>query len=195
MIGDYPEIHDAARHFPIGATDDFQRHRVRVWTIHNASFERLGAITSSLLWRYEGSQAYSLRADGVPLTPILEARLAELGYASGPADQTIYFGRGTGRFDDYSIVDASLNYEIPVWDELRPWLKLDLFNVFNDNEPYRFNTAVRLDPNSPVDALGIPTGFIPDPNFGEPTSSTDYPRPYGGEVGGRTFRMSFGLRF
>ena len=195
VIGDYPEIHDAARHFPIGATDDFQRHRVRVWTIHNASFERLGAITSSLLWRYEGSQAYSLRADGVPLTPIQEARLAELGYASGPADQTIYFGRGTGRFDDYSIVDASLNYEIPVWDELRPWLKLDLFNVFNDNEPYRFNTAVRLDPNSPVDALGIPTGFIPDPNFGEPTSSTDYPRPYGGEVGGRTFRMSFGLRF
>jgi hypothetical protein len=195
VIGDYPEIHDPARHFPIGATDDFQRHRVRVWTIHSASFDRVGALTSSLLWRYEGRQAYSLRADGVPLTPVQEARLAELGYASGPADQTIYFGRGTGRFDDYSIFDASLNYQIPVWDELRPWLKLDLFNVFNYNEPYRFNTAVRLDPNSPVDALGIPTGFIPDPNFGEPTSSTDYPRPYGGEVGGRTFRMSFGVRF
>ena len=78
---------------------------------------------------------------------------------------------------------------------LRPWLKLDLFNVFNYDEPYRYNTSVRLDPDSPADALGIPTGFIRDPNFGEPTASSDYPRPYGGEVGGRAFRMSFGVRF
>jgi outer membrane receptor protein involved in Fe transport len=195
VIGDYPEIHDPARHFPVGPTDDFQRHRVRLWTIHNVDVARFGTFTSSLLWRYEGSQAYSLAAVGVPLTSVQEARLAELGYASGPADQTIYFGRGTERFDDYSIVDASFNYQIPIWDELRPWLKMDLFNVFNYNEPYRHNTTVRLDPNSPVDALGIPTGFVPGPNFGRPTSSTDYPRPYGGEVGGRTFRMAFGVRF
>jgi outer membrane receptor protein involved in Fe transport len=195
VVGDYPEIHDPARHFPVGPTDDFQRHRVRVWTIHNLDVRRLGTVTSSLLWRYEGSQAYSLRAVGVPLTAIQEARLAQLGYASGPGDQTIYFGRGTERFNDYSLFDASFNYQIPVWGELRPWLKLDLFNVFNYNEPYRFNTTVRLDPASPVDALGIPTGFVRGANFGRPTSSTDYARPYGGEVGGRAFRMAFGLRF
>ena len=152
-------------------------------------------MTSSLLWRYEGRQAYSLRAGGVPLTAIQEARLAQLGYESGPADQTIYFGRGTERFNDYSLFDVSLNYQIPVWDELRPWLKLDLFNAFNYDEPYRFNTSVRLDPSSPLDALGIPTGFVRGPNFGRPTASGDYPRPYGGEVGGRAFRMSFGVRF
>jgi len=195
VIGDYPEIHDPARHYPIGPNDDFQRHRVRLWTIHNLPTERFGTFTSSLLWRYEGAQAYSLAATGVPLTPIQEARLAQLGYESGPADQTIYFGRGTERFDDYSLFDVSLNYQIPIWDDLRPWLKLDLFNAFNYNEPYRFNTTVRLDPNSPVDALGIPTGFIRGANFGRQTSSTDYPRPYGGEVGGRAFRMAFGVRF
>jgi hypothetical protein len=195
VIGDYPEIHDAARHFPIGPTDDFQRHRVRLWTIHNLATERLGTFTSSLLWRYEGSQAYSLAATGVPLTAVQEARLAQLGYESGPTDQTIYFGRGTERFNDYSLFDASLNYQIPIWEELRPWLKLDLFNVFNYNDHYRFNTTVRLDPDSPLDGLGIPTGFIRDANFGEPIASSDYPRPYGGEVGGRAFRMAFGIRF
>ena len=122
VIGDYPEIHDPERHYPVGPTDDFQRHRVRVWTIHNLPLDRLGTLTSSLLWRYEGSQAYSLSATGVPLTALQEARLAELGYESGPTDQTIYFGRGTERFDDYSLFDASLNYQIPVWDELQPWL-------------------------------------------------------------------------
>jgi hypothetical protein len=195
VIGDYPEIRDPERHFPVGRTDDFQRHRVRVWGIHNLTMDRFGTLTSSLMWRYEGAQAYSLRATGVAITPIQEAILADLGYQSGPADQTIYFGRGTELFDDYSLFDVSLNYQIPVWRELRPWVKLDLFNIFNYNEPTKFNTTVTLDEDGPVDALGIPTNFIRGENFGQPTASTDYPRPYGGEVGGRVFRMAFGLRF
>ena len=121
--------------------------------------------------------------------------LADLGYSSAPSDQTIYFGRGTELFNDYSLFDVSFNYQIPVWRDVRPWLKVDLFNVFNYNEPYRFNTTVVLDEDGPTDALGIPTQFIRGENFGQPTASSDYPRPYGGEVGGRVFRMAFGLRF
>jgi hypothetical protein len=195
VIGDYPEIFSADRHYPVGRTDDFQRHRVRVWGIHNLGMGRLGTLTSSLMWRYEGAQAYSLRATGVPLTAIQEEILADAGYASAPSDQTIYFGRGTESFNDYSLFDVSVNYQIPVWRDVRPWLKVDLFNIFNYNEPYRFNTTVRLDPNSPTDALGLNTGFTRGANFGQPTASTHYPRPYGGEVGGRVFRMAFGLRF
>jgi hypothetical protein len=195
VIGDYPEIRDPERHFPVGRTDDFQRHRVRVWGIHNLPMDRFGTLTSSLMWRYEGAQAYSLRATGVALTPIQEGILADLGYQSGPADQTIYFGRGTELFDDYSLFDVSFNYQIPVWRDARPWVKLDLFNIFNYNDPTRFNTTVTLDEEGPVDALGIPTNFIRGENFGQPTASADYPRPYGGEVGGRVFRMAFGLRF
>jgi hypothetical protein len=168
---------------------------VRVWTIHDWNLARFGSLTSSLMWRYEGKQAYSLRAAGVPLTDIQTALLADLGYQSGPPAQTIYFGRGTERFDDYSLFDASVSYQIPVWQELRPWLKADLFNAFNYNDPYRFNTTVRLDPDSPLDALGIPTAFTRGASFGQPTASTDYPLPYGGQVGGRAFRLSFGLRF
>jgi len=195
VIGDYPEIRDPARHFPVGRTDDFQRHRVRVWGIYNLAMNRFGTLTSSLMWRYEGAQAYSLAATGVPITDTQRAILGDLGYQSEPNDQTIYFGRGTELFDDYSLFDASFNYQIPVWQDLRPWVKLDLFNIFNYNEPYQWNTTIRLDPNSPVDALGIPTGFTRGANFGRATRSEDYPRPYGGEVGGRVFRMAFGLRF
>jgi hypothetical protein len=195
VIGDYPEIFTAERHYPVGRTDDFQRHRVRVWGIHNWDLSRFGALTSSLMWRYEGAQAYSLRATGVPLTAIQEARLEQLGYPSAPSSQIVYFGRGTELFDDYSLFDVSLNYQIPVWQDLRPWLKLDFFNIFNYDEPYKWNTTVRLDPSSSVDALGLATGFTRGASFGTPTASTDYPRPYGGEVGGRVFRMAFGLRF
>jgi hypothetical protein len=194
-IGDYPEIRDPERHFPVGRNDDFQRHRVRVWGIHNWAMERFGTLTSSLMWRYEGAQAYSLNATNVAITPQQRAILTSLGYQSVPSPQTIYFGRGTGLFDDYSLFDVSVNYQIPLWQQLRPWVKLDLFNIFNYNEPYQWNTAIRLDPDSPRDALGIPTGFIEGASFGQPTRSADYPRPYGGEVGGRVFRMAFGLRF
>jgi hypothetical protein len=196
VIGDYPEIRDPERHFPVGRTDDFQRHRGRAWAIHNWNMNRFGTLTSSLMWRYEGSQAYSLAATGVAITPQQRAILTSVGYQSLPGSQTVYFeGRGTELFDDYSLFDVSLNYQIPVWQDLRPWLKLDFFNVFNYNEPYKWNTTVRLDPNSPVDALGLRTGFIRADNFGEPTAATDFPRPYGGEEGGRVFRMAFGLRF
>ena len=195
IIGDYPEIRDPNRHFPVGRTDDFQRHRVRIWGIHNLAMNRFGTLTSSLMWRYEGAQAYSLAATGVGVTAIQEAILADLGYASLPGSQTIYFGRGTELFDDYSLFDVSLNYQIPIWQDVRPWVKLDFFNIFNYNEPYKWNTTVRLDPNSPVDALGLRTGFLRGASFGQPTASADYPRPYGGEVGGRVFRMAFGLRF
>jgi hypothetical protein len=195
VIGDYPEIRDPNRHFPVGRLDDFQRHRGRVWGIHNWNMNRFGTLTSSLMWRYEGAQAFSLAATGVRITPQQLAILESAGYASVPGTQIIYFGRGTESFDDYSLFDASFNYQIPVWQDLRPWVKLDFYNIFNYNEPYKWNTTVTLDPNSPVDALGIRTGFVRGANFGEATQDTDYPRPYGGEVGGRVFRMAFGLRF
>jgi tRNA (Thr-GGU) A37 N-methylase len=93
------------------------------------------------------------------------------------------------------VLDCLDGTPLLVWQELRPWVKLDFFNIFNYDEPYKWNTTVRLDPASPVDELGLNTGFIQGASFGQPTASSDYPRPYGGEVGGRVFRMAFGLRF
>ena len=57
-----------------------------------------------------------------------------------------------------------------------------------------YNTAIRPDPASPVDALGLRTGYIEGVNFGEARGVNDYPRSLN-EAGGRAFRMSFGVRF
>jgi len=188
VIGDYPEIRDPARHFPVGRTDDFQRHRVRVWGIYNLAMNRFGTLTSSLMWRYEGAQAYSLAATGVPITDTQRAILGDLGYQSEPNDQTIYFGRGTELFDDYSLFDASFNYQIPVWQDLRPWVKLDLFNVTNNDTLIGYNTTVLPDPNSPLDELGLPTGYIKGANFGKNTQLSHNPIP-------RELFLSVGFRF
>jgi hypothetical protein len=78
-------------------------------------------------------------------------------------------------------------------------VKVDLFNITNNDTLIGYNTSVIPDPNSPVDALGLPTGYVKGPNFGEPQSTTNYPGAQaglGGEVTrGRTFRMSLGVRF
>ena len=43
------------------------------------------------------------------------------------------------------------------------------------------------DPNSPLDANGLPTGYIQGPRFGEGTANTNYPAWRPGLTGGRTF--------
>ena len=192
---DYPEITPENRYFPTGRLDDFQRHKIRLWGIYNLDIGAAGRVDVSGIWRYNSGLAYSISTDLVP-TPEQTASLAALGYVDGPADRTVYFGgRGTETFDGYGLFDLSVNYAIPVWDSLSPWIKFELFNAFNNDKQIRSNIAVDADPNSPVDELGIPTGFIEGPRFGEATSVDHFPQYIANLDGLRTFRMSFGIRF
>jgi hypothetical protein len=81
-----------------------------------------------------------------------------------------------------------------VFRTLRPWIKLDLFNAFDNDKLVSFDTTVEPDPASPVDALGLPTGYIRSASFGNARSAGNFPRSLG-VTGGRTFRMSLGFRF
>jgi hypothetical protein len=54
---------------------------------------------------------------------------------------------------------------------------------------------VTADPNSPRDALGLPTGYIREARFGQATRNLDYPAYRPGFDGGRTLLLAFGLRF
>ncbi len=191
IIGDYPEVFNEARHYPIGRLNDFQRHKVRLWAIYNFGEQFWGNTSVAALYRYNSPLTYSLVAESVALTPIQEQIAAQVGYASSPngGDQTLFFAaRGTEEFEAAHLVDLSLNVEVPVWRSLRPWVKLEVYNVFANEALTNFNTTINPDFSGPVDELGLPTTFIRGPRFGQATSETDFPRA-------RTFQLAVGFRF
>jgi hypothetical protein len=131
-----------------------------------------------------------------PLTSIQRALLRSAGYPDAPTSQTVYFStRGSESFKGYGLVDTSINYNIPVFGSLRPWLKFDVFNLFDNLKLIAWNRTVRTDPASPVDSLGLRTGFLKGASFGTADSNSDFPTAIAGVDGGRTFRVAFGFRF
>ena len=193
---DYPEVTPENRYFPMGRLDSFQRHKVRVWGIYNLDLGTAGVVDIGGIWRYNSGRAYSLRT-AIGATPTQQALLADLGYVDVPGRRTVYFsqGRGSEMFDGYGLLDVSVQYRIPVWESLSPWIKFELFNALDNNTQIFGNTTVTLDPDSPVDEFGIATGFIEGARFGEPTSVDHFPQYIANLDGLRTFRMAFGIRF
>jgi hypothetical protein len=107
----------------------------------------------------------------------------------------VYFSaRGSEPFAGFGVMDTSINYNIPVFGSLRPWLKVDIFNLFDNLKLIAWNRTVRQDPASPLDSLGLRTGYLKGAAFGTADSNSDFP---GGGIadGGRTFRVAFGFRF
>jgi hypothetical protein len=193
VIGDYPEVLSEARHFPTGRLAAFQRHRARVWSIYDHSLGTRGDVTVSGLWRFESGRPYSLVALDQPLSDTQLDLLAD--YADSPAGQPLFFDeRGSETFPSHALFDVSLNYSLPLYGRVRPWVKFDIFNLFDNDTLIAFDTTVRPDPSSPVDALGLRTGYLQGTNFGEARSANDYPRSLN-EAGGRAFRVAFGVRF
>ena len=92
-------------------------------------------------------------------------------------------------------MDLAATYEIPIWRTVRPWIKFELYNILDNNKLIAWNTAVNPDPASPLDANGLPTGYIKPATSAPPRTNADYPRPIPGIDGGRSFLMAMGLRF
>lgn len=187
-FGDYPEAYTEARHFPVGRLSAFQRHKLRLWTTYTQGLGKFGLVDVGWAYRYDSPLAFDVRADGVPLTEIQEERLA--GYASTPGSQSLYFGgRGTQSFDNGShLFDLGVTYSLPILKTLKPYLKLDMRNVFNSKPLIGYDTTIDPDFDGPLDSLGLPTTFTRGPRYGEATGNTDYPLP-------REFRIAFGFRF
>src|SRR5262249_25163913 len=120
------------------------------------------------------------------------------GYAKPPTTQSVYFGqRGIDTFPSVSAVDLALNYDIPLFKVLSPWVKATVFNVFNSHYLRAYNTSILpcdpADPpagcaGTPVDANGLPTTFVKSPSFRQARSATDY-------QAARRFILSAGVRF
>ena len=199
VLGDYPEMLDAARNFPMGRLDDFQRHKVRVWSTYMVSAGRFGSLDITPLWRYNSALTYSLAANSVPLSAVQRSR--NPGYARLPGSgtngsQTLFFGeRGSEEFAGYGLIDLALTYQVPAWRTLRPWLKLEVLNALNNDKLIGWDTTIAIDPASALDANGLPTGFVRGARFGTATSTAHFPRPRPGMTGGRTYLGAFGVRF
>jgi hypothetical protein len=186
-IGEYPEAFNEQRHYPVGRLAGFQQHALRLWSVYGLDLGRFGDLDIGGFFSVDSAWSYSLRASGQPLSPVQRERV--LGYVSQPSSQTIYFGpRGSEEFKGYSLFDLAVSYSIPVFRNARPWVKLELYNVFNNEKLVTWNTTVRPDPASPRDELGLPTGYIKGPLFGQAQGNGNYVSP-------RAFQMAFGLRF
>jgi hypothetical protein len=77
---------------------------------------------------------------------------------------------------------------VPVWRTIRPWIKLELRNAFNNDKLLTWSTAITADRTGPVDVDGLPTNYIEGSSFGKGTANANYPDP-------REFRFSVGFRF
>ena len=82
-----------------------------------------------------------------------------------------------------------------MWDRLRPWMKFEVLNAFNNQKLIGWDTTVDPDYDGPVDALGLPLNYIKGPNFGNADAKTSYPAWRTGQNGGRTFLAAVGFRF
>jgi outer membrane receptor protein involved in Fe transport len=186
-IADYPELYVAARNYPYGRLSGFQRHKLRLWSTYRFELGRAGSFDLGGLWRYDSAGVFDYLATTQPFSDVQLAR--DPGYASLPQNQDIFFGeRGAGTFAGFHAFDLALNYELPLYKAARPWFKVELLNVFNNDKLIAWNTALVPDWNGPVDADGIPLNYIEGRNFGKGTSNTHYPVA-------RTFRFSLGFRF
>ena len=76
-----------------------------------------------------------------------------------------------------------------------PWVKVEIYNVLNNQKQIAWDRTVTIDQTSARDANGIPTGFIQGPRYGTVTSDSQYPQPWLGQNGGRAYRMAVGVRF
>ena len=193
MIADYPEIYVASRDFPMGRVDDFQRHKVRLWASYSLGLGRAGRLDVAPMFRYNSARTFSYTAT----VAMSAAQLANNpGYARTPTSQTLYFGeRGAGTFAGYGLVDLATTWSVPVWRALAPWVKLEALNLLNNQKPISWDTSITANPNGAFDANGLPLDYIKGVNFGNPTSTTSYPRPRPGMDGGRTYLVAFGVKF
>src|SRR5262249_50003528 len=145
------------RYLPYGRLADFQRHKLRMYGTYSHNLGRFGSVDVSPVWRVNSGQVYSLSAAGVRLTPIELAR--NPGYPTndinGNVTQTLFFGeRGSQNFAGYGVLDLALTYGIPVWKSAKPWVKVEWYNILNNDKLIQWDTTVTPDPNSPLDANG-----------------------------------------
>ncbi len=185
IFGDRPEM-GVARNNPFGRFDDYQHNRIRMWTSYQLDFGKAGGLDLGMIYRYDSPLTFSYSTAAAP-SAIQNARNPGYRQPFAGGSQTIFFGeRGRGEFNSTSLVDLAATYRIKL-GPVEPWIKFEVYNVFNDDTLRTFNTTVTADATSALDADGLRTGFIQGANFGRATAATNYAVP-------REYLFAIGLR-
>jgi outer membrane receptor protein involved in Fe transport len=198
LAGDYPEVFSAERNFPFGRLAGFQRHKIRLLGSYTQPLGRFGTADIGAVWRFNSGLTYSDVAANEDLSDIQLQRAVDLGYVNTPGGggQNIYFGDyGAHTFPSFALTDLSVSYAVPMWRTLKPYVRFEVLNAFNNQKLVAWDTTLVADWSGPVDALGLPTTFTKGPNYGKATAETDYPSWRSGLTGARTFLLAAGFRF
>ncbi len=113
-FGDFPGVFVASRHFPTGKLDDYQAHKVRLWSTYLLGMGRFGQLATTVLANYNSGTTFSF-TDSIAL-PFSAEQDRILGfYNSSPGStQSVFFGkRGAGTFPSSLTFDLGLFYELP----------------------------------------------------------------------------------
>ena len=199
IYGNFPEIYGPAldRLLPEGRLDNFQRHKLRVYGTYGQSLGRFGSLDLTPLWRVNSGAVYSHTISAATPAALLANNP---GYAasdvSAASRQTLFFGeRGAYNFKGYGVMDLAATYNLAVWRSLRPWFKVEMFNMLNNQKMIAWDRTVTANAASALDANGYRTAETLGPRYGQATSGVHFPTPYPNQTGGRAFRIAFGARF
>jgi outer membrane receptor protein involved in Fe transport len=199
VYGNFPEIYGPAldRLAPEGRLDNFQRHKLRVYGNYAQSLGRFGSLDVTPLWRVNSGAAYSHSASIATPAALLANNP---GYAtsdvSAATRQTVFFGeRGAYSYKGYGVMDLATTYNLAVWRSLRPWFKVEVFNLLDNQKQIAWDRTVAANAASALDANGYRTDVTLGPRYSQATSGAHFPQPYPNQTGGRAFRIAFGVRF
>lgn len=190
IFGDYQEALIEESHFPVANLDDYQENRVRAWTNYNLDMGRGGNLNFGLLVNFDSGRSLEYVDTNVPLTQLQRDAIALAGYVDRltTSANDIKFNGQTQDFGDSTTFNMSVNYQLPLFKDIRVWLKADMINIFNDDSQISGEDDVVADFNGPLNTLGLPTTFNNRSDTGDAKSTGHFVAP-------REYRFTVGFRF
>jgi hypothetical protein len=208
VAGEYPEYRRESWNYPTGYLTGDQRHRARLWAVYDMPTP-VGDFNISVLQNYDSGTRTSVDTD-IDTRPFV----TNPGYLTPPATVTYFFGgRGSLKTDDITRTDLSINYRVRVFGGVELFVQPEVINLFNQQGVVSYDEEVLTAADNPTGQViyktfnpftekpiecpqGAPAAqcqsmganFQRGPNFGKPTSESDFQTP-------RMFRVSVGVRF
>lgn len=190
-FGDDPGYFIPSRHFPTGDLDDYQEHKLRLWSTYRFGLGRAGELATTLLVNYDSARTFSFTGLIPDDFTAEQERINSFYVSPNTGTQEIFFGpRGAGEYEDSITFDLGLVYGLPIvprWG-MELFVDFEVINILNDDSLIEYNTDIAPVLGGALDADGFPTQFERGGSFGEGQDNDAFPDP-------REYRFGLGIRF